>query len=962
MKSLFTFFAIVCSVGFALAQGHSKITGVVMDSTSSTPVEFATIALIDPATKKTVDGTIAEAGGKFTLSKVAGGKYTISVTFIGYQTKDFNITVEEKKDVNLGSISISPVAQVLREVTVEGQRALIEERVDRTVYNAENDMTAKGGDATDVLKRVPMLSVDLDGNVSLRGSSNVMVLINNKPSTIVASSVADALKQIPADQIKTVEVITSPSAKYDAEGSAGIINIVTKKNNLQGLTLNVDAGVGLRGSNLGLNGNYRKKKMGFSLGGFGRANYNINGSFDNTQIIGGRTVIQRADTRNRGLFGNYNFGWDYDINEKNSLAASVRFGVRDGKNFQDNFQQITNDILDGLKNIETLDQNNNIDASLTFTHLYAKPSRELSFQGLYSRNNRDNIFESISTLPKEEKFKNLNNSFNQEITIQTDYQTPISTNQILEIGGKEIMRKAVSDFSSFNANGLTAPYVESANTNQSNNLNYDQNVMAAYLAYTLTMKAGYSFKAGSRYEYTTISAYTRTENDIKIPSYGVIVPSVNVSKKLKAGNILKASYNRRIQRPSIRFLNPNIQQQNPLNVTIGNPELSPEYTNNYELAYSQFIKGSTVNISTFVRNTNDAIQAVRDVIGNDSSNPDTIRTNYANIGKENAYGASIFANVNIGKLSLNGGSDFFYAVIDNNNPDPVYRARNEGWVVNGRLFGSYDLSKGWGFQFFSFGRGKQVQLQGTQGGMYMYSFGLRKQFNEKRGTIGLAIENFAQKGITIRTNIQSDILTQRSVNVMNNRSFRLTFSYRIGKMTMQDRPRRTRRSINNDDLKEGGDGGNDGGQMGGGQQGGGQPGGNVQMNGGQRPGGAPTGANQRPATAQPATPKSPDAVIYEAAGTWTYTIDSPQGGGGTIVIKKENGMYSGTIKTERMKEETKFTSITVNGNDVAMAYTVNFGGNTVPVDIKGTINDNEMNGTMSLGQFRSFNLVGKRSN
>jgi hypothetical protein len=179
---------------------------------------------------------------------------------------------------------------------------------------------------------------------------------------------------------------------------------------------------------------------------------------------------------------------------------------------------------------------------------------------------------------------------------------------------------------------------------------------------------------------------------------------------------------------------------------------------------------------------------------------------------------------------------------------------------------------------------------------------------------------------------------------------------------MQDRPRRTRRSINNDDLKEGGDGGNDGGQMGGGQQGGGQPGGNVQMNGGQRPGGAPTGANQRPATAQPATPKSPDAVIYEAAGTWTYTIDSPQGGGGTIVIKKENGMYSGTIKTERMKEETKFTSITVNGNDVAMAYTVNFGGNTVPVDIKGTINDNEMNGTMSLGQFRSFNLVGKRSN
>ncbi len=962
MRILFTFFAVAFSIGIAVGQGHSKITGVVNDSTTSKPVEFATIALIDPATKKTLDGTIAEADGKFTLNKIAAGKYVLSITFIGFKTNDIAITVEEKKDLNVGTVSISPVVQQLKEVTVEGERALIEERVDRTIYNAENDVTTKGGDATDVLKRVPMLSVDLDGNVSLRGSSNITVLINNKPSTIVASSIADALKQIPADQIKTVEVITSPSAKYDAEGSAGIINIVTKKNNLQGLTLNVDAGVGLRGSNLGLNGNYRKKKMGFSLGGFGRAMYNVNGSFDNTQTTSGGTIRQTADTRNQGLFGNYNLGWDYDINTKNSLAASVRFGVRNGKNSQDNFQQLTDEVLSGLKNIVSRDENNNVDASLTYTHLYAKPSRELSVQGLYSRNNRDNTFQTLQTLPQELKFKNLNNSFNQEVTIQTDYQTPISTNQMLEIGGKEIMRKAVSDFSSYNASSLTDNYVESTNSSQSNNLNYDQNVMSAYLSYTYTTKGGYSFKGGSRYEYTTISAYTKTENDIQIPSYGVIVPSFNVSKKLKAGNMLKASYNRRIQRPSIRFLNPNIQQQNPLNVTIGNPELSPEYTNNYELAYSMFIKGTTLNISSFVRNTNDAIQSVRDVIGNVPSDADTIRTTFQNIGKENAYGASIFANVNIGKLSLNGGSDFFYSVIDNNNPDPIYRARNEGWVVNGRIFGSYDLSKGWGFQFFSFGRGRQVQLQGTQGGMYMYSFGLRKQFNEKRGSIGLAAENFLQKGITIRTNIKSDALTQRSVTVMNNLSFRVTFSYRIGKMTMQDRPRRTRRSINNDDLKEGGDNGDAGnGQMGGGQQ---QGGNTVTMGGQRQMGSVPAaGGNQKPATNQSTNPRTADAVVYEAAGTWTYTIDSPQGGGGTIVITKENGVYAGTIKTERMKEETKFTSITVNGNDVAMSYTVNFGGNTVPVDIKGTIsNTNNMNGTMSLGQFRTFNLVGKRSN
>ena len=178
-----------------------------------------------------------------------------------------------------------------------------------------------------------MLSVDIDGNVSLRGNQNIRVLINNKPSTITASSVADALKQIPADQIKTVEVITSPSAKYDAEGSAGIINIITKKTTMQGFTLNVDGNAGLRGSNLGLNGNLRTGKMGFSLGGFGRSNYNVTGSYLNNQIVTNRDdqgnlvssirTQQEATTRNNGLFGNYNFGWDYDINKNNSLVAAV---------------------------------------------------------------------------------------------------------------------------------------------------------------------------------------------------------------------------------------------------------------------------------------------------------------------------------------------------------------------------------------------------------------------------------------------------------------------------------------------------------------------------------------------------------------------------------------------------------------------------------------------------------------
>ena len=233
MKNSLLILLLVCPFSFTIAQGvpekgNIKISGIVKDSLTKAAVEFANIALIDPVTKKPINGSVADDKGKFVITGVAPGTYTIEISFIGFETKRVeNIKVTEK-NIDIGSYIISPSIETLKEVVVEGQRQLIEEKVDRTIYNAENDATTRGGDATDVLKRVPMLSVDLDGNVSMRGNQNIRVLINNKPSTIAASSVADALKQIPADQIKSVEVITSPSAKYDAEGSAGIINIITK--------------------------------------------------------------------------------------------------------------------------------------------------------------------------------------------------------------------------------------------------------------------------------------------------------------------------------------------------------------------------------------------------------------------------------------------------------------------------------------------------------------------------------------------------------------------------------------------------------------------------------------------------------------------------------------------------------------------------------------------------------------
>jgi outer membrane receptor protein involved in Fe transport len=978
LSRLLPFFALLTGISthtvFAQGaeKGEGRISGTIIDSSTSQPVEFATVALMDPATNKPVDGTVADEKGKFTVNKVASGTYKVVISFIGYESYSQEVAISDRKStVDMGIVKLGATVTQLNEVVVEGERALVEEKVDRTIYNAENDATARGGDAADVLRRVPMLSVDMDGNVSLRGNQNVLVLINNKPSTITASSVADALKQIPADQIKSVEVITSPSAKYDAEGSAGIINIITKKNNMQGFTLGVDTNLGLRGSHLGLNGNLRTGKMGFSLGGFGRANYNVTGNYLNQQSTvnpDGSISLNRqeASTRNQGLFGHYNFGWDYDINKKNSVVASIRFGTRSGKNFQDGMltQSFNNDALisSSLRDVGVKDFSNNVDAALTYTKTFDVQGKEFSLMGSMSQNNRTNDFVNNILDPNDltitSRLKNNNDSYNREITIQADYQTPIFKTQIIELGGKNIARQVNSEYQYYTATGSDGEYIPNPDASLSNNLDYHQNVTAGYLAYTANLTKGYSLKAGARYEYTTILASYKDEQAIEIPAYGLLVPSVNLSRKLKNGTV-KAAYNRRIQRPSLQYLNPNIQSQNNLSISVGNPELEPEYTNNYELSYSTGVKGISINTSAFVRNTNNAIQSIRDTTTFNGAH--VVRTSYANIGREDAYGGSIFANVTLSdKLTLNGGTDFYYAVLDNNNPDPNYAASNSGWVASGRLMGSYNFTKQWAFQAFGFYRGNQVNLQGYQTGFAMYSLSVRREFADKRGSVGFGADNFLNvNGWKVRSETVTPLLVQRSTNTFNNMSFKVNFSIRIGKMSFDQRPPR-RRSINNDDLKDGG--GDNGGGMGDGGQGQG-------VQGGGAFGGAAAGANrgggQRPATQAATKPANipaadPNAVV-NPIGTWTYTVESPQGGGGVITIRKEGEGYAGTLTNARFNRENQLKDIVVKGNEISFGYDTNFGGNTSTVTVKGTITGDALTGVINIGQFGSFPLNAKRN-
>ncbi len=794
-----------------------KIAGKITDKATGDPIPYAAVSLVEVESGTNIAGAVAGFDGEFIISNFGDGKYQVVISFLGFENlKSEILTVTQTNStIDLGTLALVQDAVALQEVTVMGQRELIEEKVDRTIYNAENDKTLVGGDATDVLRRVPMLSVDLDGNVSMRGSNSILVLLNGKQSAIVATNVAEALKQIPAEEIKSIEVITSPSAKYDAEGTGGVINIITKKNNLVGASLNINSSAGFRGSNLGINASLKQNKMSWTLGGFGRAGYNILGFFENEQYItnadGSQLRInQSADTRNKMMFGRYNFGWDYEINKYNFMTASVSFGLRNMKNLQDGLatETFAEDVLlnSTLMDVNVANLSNNIDVNYNYTKTYEKKGKEFSISGLYSQGNLtndfinslyDNSFENIAS-----RIKNLNQGINREFTIQLDYVTPLTNGQILEYGAKNILRKAESDFSYFTAEGSDGEFIEVDDVIFSNEFTYDQNVTAGYVSYMTNFLKKYTFKGGMRYEYTNISAdFKNSDLPAEIPSFGVWVPSVNLSRKLEKGKMVKAAYNRRVQRPSLNFLNPNINAANPRQISQGNPLLEPELTDNYEVSYSTFVKGSMINFTSFFRNTSGSIQPIRSVLEDD-----IIFTTFENIGQEKAYGLSIFSNINLsGKFSLNGSVDGYYARLDNGIEDPLYAASNDGFVLSGRLFANYTLPKDWQIQGFTFARGRRVELQGTSGGFGVYGLNFNKQFNEKRGSIGFGAENFFTKVFTIKNELYTPTIMQNSTIGLRNMNFKINFNYRIGKLSV-DGPRRKKRGVSNDDLKEGGDG------------------------------------------------------------------------------------------------------------------------------------------------------------
>ncbi|MEO7214813.1 outer membrane beta-barrel family protein [Mucilaginibacter sp.] len=823
MRRIILLLIIICASFTANAQfgvggggGSSilgKIAGTVIDSLTKKPVDYATISVFKSGGTVPINGVLTDEKGNFKLDNVKSGSYKITISFLGYKTKTIDpvITSASKPDANLGSLILPPSARALKEVQIVGQQALIENKIDKIVYNAEKDLTAAGGTATDLLSKVPMVSVDINGNVSVRGDQNVRVLINGKPSGATSASLADVLKSIPADQIKSIEVITSPSAKYDAEGSAGIINIITKQKNVSGLSGGISGGVGTRQNNGNANINYNKNRFNLNANIGGNASWpqtsitNFEQYFENNGNVTSIITNGESKLKRHALIGSVGAG--YQFNGFNSLNTTFKFNQitfgTTGSSTTEAFNPYTS-ITNSDNKIDGFDWN------IDYTHKFKKEGHEIDFSTQWSHNTGIQAYQNLYSGVYQSVKNNIDGK-NNEYTFQIDYTLPINKVFKLEAGGKTIFRRlrSVSDYYSYVNNEFIY------NNTLSNQYNYNQTVVAGYSVLTITLPKQWSILAGLRLENTDIAGEPISATQSLTPfdqNYNTWVPSLTFQKKITASNTLKLGYSKRITRPSLQFLNPFENRSNPQNYQQGNPTLSPEVSQTIELGLNSFIKTSIVNLSVYYKRTSGLIEGITDTV----SNQTYTLTKFQNVGNNNSFGGSFFGTINpIKALTIIGSINGFTY-----KPNPTGRfvnqqSQNGTYVMfNGFLRATATLPSNFIAEAFAFGSSSRRSIQGSQPAFSILGFGVRRQFMQKKASLGLNIINPFSEYKYFKSSTTSPGFRQTSSFALPFRSYGITFSYSFGKLSFSQ-PKKS--GVNNDDLKQGDQGMGGGGAPAGGR-------------------------------------------------------------------------------------------------------------------------------------------------
>jgi outer membrane receptor protein involved in Fe transport len=791
------------------------VSGTVIDSLTMKPVDYATVSIFKFGASTPLTGGLTDAKGVFQISNVPAGEYRVQVDFIGYKRTEIPKVVlsTERVDKNIGRIIISPTANMLKAVEITGQQALIENKIDKLVFNAEKDVTSSGGNVSDILRKVPMVSVDMDGNVALRGSQNVRILINGKPSGALTTNAADVLKSMPADQIKNIEVITAPSAKYDAEGSAGIINIITKKKTISGVSGSVSAGIGTRQNNENANLNFNKNKLNLSA----NVGYNTgwpqttHSSFESQNSDLGTSSSSKGQNKSKRHFLTATASLGYDFTDNDSFSSSFS---RRGGEFQNtgittnsNFSP-SQGTINYTANTSSKNSFSNFDWNNDFTHKFKKEGEELSIAGQWTHGTADvNYMSEYSAFTENQRATNIGT--NNEYTVQTDYVLPLNKIFKIEAGAKTIIRKINSDYTFFNPDA-SGDYI--LNTNTSNAYDYGQNVYSGYGLLTTTLGNGVTLLTGARVENTKINGNSGSASNGLSPfknDYVNFVPSLAVSKALSPTQTIKLSYSKRIQRPSLQYLNPFRNTSDPLNQSQGNPELSPEIAQTIELNYSTFIKTSVINASVYYRRTNDIIESVVSTVPFSTTDNngnvvtrDVSLTNFFNVGDNNSIGSSLFGSVQLFNiLTLRGNINAFTykpQIISS-----LQQGTQSTYIqYNASLSGTVKLSKTLNAETFVMQNSARRTFQGTNPAFNLWVIGVKQEIMKKRGSLGLNVTQPFKDYKDFTTNINSGPLTQRSTFSVPFRSFGLSFTYNFGKMNFGAQAPKKKRGVTNDDLKQ----------------------------------------------------------------------------------------------------------------------------------------------------------------
>lgn len=779
----------------ATVQERAQVSGVVLDNGTFSPVSNASVSLLNPANNETVNAAQSRENGGFTLSDVRPGQYTLRITFIGYENYvQENIRLVADQDLNLGNIYISQVGQVLDEVVIRPDVPAMQLGIDRKIFNVAESTISIGGSATDLLSNVPSLEVDMDGSVSLRGSSSVKILIDGKESAMAGSDITSLLQSMPASSIERIEVVTNPSSRYDAEGQSGIINIVLKKNMRTGLNGAVNSSAGsYENFGAGINLNFRDRKFNY----YGNYNFNrrnsVGDGMNNTQLLSTNSLTNNtSESRRLGINNGIKLGIDHFITDKTTIGISGNLSIRNNDRNEDIlYTYLNHPSLNGNSERFSRQTEDDLgyDINLDFKHEFSRPQEELVVNIGYGSDGEEGINsfdQSFMAASGSEQRINYTTEDGRNLNFQVDYVRPFAEDHKLELGYRTNIR--TSEDHQFSRLGLNGAIPE-PDYAVSNDFDMNSRVHALYTNYQrkLTDRLGVQLGLRAEQAYLNTSYFSL---DPEIPSAGRradgkldylrVYPSLFVTQEFGEGNQLQTSYTRRVRRPGGWQVNPFVDVSDPLNIRQGNPDLLPEDIHSFELSYAKFWQSVTLTSSVYHRRMNDVAQPIITVV--DESSGATF-SQWQNISRNETTGFELISRFEFTKkLDLMTNVNAFFTRYEGSEQFGIASTEGFSWNANATLNVRFTPNFS-GQTRFDY-RAPRVMAQGKSVENYVVDAGLRLDVMHKRGSIMFNVRDlFNQRrwgGYT-----QTQHVYREYESRWMRRMFTLSFSYRFGQQDFQ---------------------------------------------------------------------------------------------------------------------------------------------------------------------------------